>query len=76
MEMTFAWIAVGLMVITSAGLLFVRDWRWNIILLARSIPRHVRADAATLAGWNGFRQSGGRLDVCRHSRHDPLRLVR
>ena len=34
MELTFAWTAVGLMVITSAGLLFVRDWRWNIILLA------------------------------------------
>jgi hypothetical protein len=33
-ELTFAWIAVLLMVITSAGLLFVRDWRWNIILLA------------------------------------------
>jgi hypothetical protein len=34
MELTFAWIAVVLMVITSAGLLFVRDWRWSIILLA------------------------------------------
>ena len=34
MELTFAWIAVVLMVITSAGLLFVRDWRWTIILLA------------------------------------------
>jgi hypothetical protein len=33
-ELTFAWVAVLLMVITSAGLLFVRDWRWNIILLA------------------------------------------
>src|SRR5215211_3430612 len=32
--MTFAWIAVVLMVFTSAGLLFVRDWRWNIIILA------------------------------------------
>jgi len=31
---TFAWIAVVLIVMTSAGLLFVRDWRWNIILLA------------------------------------------
>jgi len=34
MELTFSWIAVVLMVITSAGLLFVRDWRWSIILLA------------------------------------------
>jgi hypothetical protein len=33
-EVTFAWIAVVLMVITSAGLLFVRDWRWSILLLA------------------------------------------
>jgi len=31
---TFAWIAVVLIVMTSAGLLFIRDWRWNIILLA------------------------------------------
>ena len=34
MEATFAWIAVVVIVITSAGLLFVRDWRWSIILLA------------------------------------------
>lgn len=34
MELTFAWVAVVLMVITSTGLLFVRDWRWNIVLLA------------------------------------------
>ena len=34
MTVTFAWIAVVLIVMTSAGLLFVRDWRWNIILLA------------------------------------------
>jgi hypothetical protein len=33
-EITFAWIAVVLMVMTSAGLLFVRDWRWNVVLLA------------------------------------------
>jgi hypothetical protein len=32
--MTFAWAAVVLIVITSAGLLFAQDWRWNIILLA------------------------------------------
>ena len=34
METTFAWIAVVMIVITSAGLLFVNDWRWCIILLA------------------------------------------
>ena len=34
MEVTVAWIAVIVIVITSAGLLFVRDWRWSIILLA------------------------------------------
>jgi hypothetical protein len=34
METTFAWIAVVVIVFTSAGLLFVRDWRWSIILLA------------------------------------------
>jgi hypothetical protein len=34
MAATFAWIAVGAIVITSAGLLLVRDWRWGISLLA------------------------------------------
>ena len=34
MELTFAWAAVVLMVITSAGLLLIRDWRWSVILLA------------------------------------------
>jgi hypothetical protein len=33
-ELTVAWLAVIVLVITSAGLLFVRDWRWNVILLA------------------------------------------
>jgi hypothetical protein len=33
-ELTFAWAAVVLMVITSAGLMLVRDWRWSVILLA------------------------------------------
>ena len=34
MELTFAWLAVIVIVMTSAGLLFVQDWRWSIILLA------------------------------------------
>lgn len=34
MDLTFAWAAVFLIVITSAGLLFVQDWRWSIVLLA------------------------------------------
>jgi hypothetical protein len=34
METTFAWIAVVAIGITSAGRIFVRDWRWSIILLA------------------------------------------
>lgn len=34
MALTAAWIAVILLLITSAGLLIVRDWRWSIILLA------------------------------------------
>jgi hypothetical protein len=33
-EITLTWIAVILLVITSTGLLLVRDWRWSIILLA------------------------------------------
>jgi hypothetical protein len=34
METTLAWVAVVVIAITSAGLLFVHDWRWSIILLA------------------------------------------
>jgi hypothetical protein len=34
MSVTFAWIAVGVIVITSISLLLMRDWRWSIILLA------------------------------------------
>jgi hypothetical protein len=34
MALVIAWIAVIILFITSAGLLIVRDWRWNIILLA------------------------------------------
>ena len=34
MAITIAWIAVIVTVITSVGLMLVRDWRWNIILLA------------------------------------------
>jgi len=30
----FAWITVVLLIITSVGLLLVRDWRWSIIFLA------------------------------------------
>jgi hypothetical protein len=31
---SLAWVAVVLLFITSSGLLLVRDWRWNIVLLA------------------------------------------
>lgn len=34
MAVLFAWIAVGVIVVTSTGLLLTRDWRWSIILLA------------------------------------------
>ena len=34
MAATFAWIAVGAVIITSTGLLLTRDWRWSISLLA------------------------------------------
>lgn len=34
MALSFAWIAVILLAITSTSLLLVRDWRWSIILLA------------------------------------------
>ncbi len=34
MAATFAWIAVGVVILTSVGLLLTRDWRWSISLLA------------------------------------------
>lgn len=34
MALTFAWLAVILILVTSTGLLLVRDWRWSIVLLA------------------------------------------
>jgi len=34
MVQTIAWITVLLLLITSTGLLLVRDWRWSMILLA------------------------------------------
>ena len=34
MAISFAWIAVILLVITSIGLLLIRDWRWSILCLA------------------------------------------
>lgn len=34
MVLTFAWIAVMVILITTTGLLIVRDWRWSIVLLA------------------------------------------
>src|SRR6188474_182928 len=34
MPLFFSWFAVVLILVTSVGLLIVRDWRWSIILLA------------------------------------------
>jgi hypothetical protein len=34
MDITFAWIATVVILITATGLLLTRDWRWSIILLA------------------------------------------
>ncbi len=34
MALTVAWVAVVILLITSAGLLIVRDWRWSMVLLA------------------------------------------
>ncbi len=34
MAVTFAWIAVGAILVTSVALMLTRDWRWSIILLA------------------------------------------
>ena len=48
MAISFAWIAVLLLVITSTGLLLMRDWRWSIILLA---VQYLGMFALTLQHW-------------------------
>lgn len=48
MAITFAWIAVILLVITSTGLLLIRDWRWSIILLA---VQYIGMFVLTLQHW-------------------------
>lgn len=78
METTFAWIAVVAIGITSAGLLFVRDWRWSVILLAVQytgmfvlILQHWPIGMATVkvvAGWMsaailGMTRSGLSIEV-------------
>ena|SRR5215216_4447255 len=34
MVLTISWIVVAIILMTSTGLLIIRDWRWSIILLA------------------------------------------
>src|SRR5512144_1981939 len=48
MALTFAWIAVVLLLVTSTGLLIVRDWRWSLILLA---AQYVGVFILTLQHW-------------------------
>ena len=48
MALTLAWIAVGLVLVTSTGLLIVRDWRWSLILLA---IQYVGVFLLTLQHW-------------------------
>jgi hypothetical protein len=45
---SFAWIAVVLLVMTSIGLLLIRDWRWSIIFLA---VQYLGMFALTLQHW-------------------------
>ena len=48
MSISFAWFAVVLLVITSVGLLLIRDWRWSIIFLA---VQYLGMFALTLQHW-------------------------
>lgn len=48
MALTFAWAAVVLILLTSTGLLIVRDWRWSLILLA---VQYVGVFVLTLQHW-------------------------
>lgn len=48
MAISFAWIAVVLLGITSIGLLLIRDWRWSIIFLA---VQYLGMFALTLQHW-------------------------
>jgi len=48
MALTVAWIAVVILLVTSTGLLIVRDWRWSIIFLA---VQYLGVFALTLQHW-------------------------
>ena len=48
MALTFAWAAVVLILVTSIGLIIVRDWRWSLILLA---AQYVAVFILTLQHW-------------------------
>jgi len=48
MPITIAWIAVILLLVTSTGLLIVRDWRWSLVLLA---VQYVGVFVLTLQHW-------------------------
>ena len=48
MDITFAWIATAIILITATGLLLTRDWRWSIILLA---AQYLAVFVLTLQHW-------------------------
>jgi hypothetical protein len=48
MALTFAWIMVILLLVTSTGLLIVRDWRWSLILL---VIQYLGMFVLTLQHW-------------------------
>lgn len=48
MAVTFAWIAVGMIIITGMGLILARDWRWSISLLA---IQYIAMFTLTLQHW-------------------------
>ena len=51
MTLPFAWIAVGIILFTSVGLLIARDWRWSISLLALEHWPLGMASVKVVAGW-------------------------
>jgi len=77
LAMEFSWIAVGILLITSVGLLLSRDWRASLILLAMQylaifwlVSRHWPLGMATIklvAGW----MSAAALGMTHLSLFDP-----
>ncbi len=67
-----SWAAVGLLLVTSVGLLLSRDWRWSLGFLAAQYLGMFWLVTSALAVRAGFHQTGDGLDGFRHAGCDTV----